>query len=118
MSIYTTMNLLEGNERILTYYKEAESIWRSIWKHAESETADGLARVIGNSQYKFENNCGGLSLGQEIMAQVGFAMLYSENPSSEDKRKSRMLLEAFRNSGSSTEVIARAEESAEIFLMV
>ncbi|HFJ9454136.1 TPA: hypothetical protein ACGW67_005458 [Bacillus tropicus] len=118
MSIYITMNLLAGNERIFTYYKEAESIWKSIWKHAESGTVDGLTRVLTSQQYKFENRCGGVNLGQEIMAQVGFALLYSKNPSSEDKRKCRRLLEAFKQSGCSTEAIARAEESAKIFLMV
>ncbi|HFJ9441202.1 TPA: hypothetical protein ACGW7M_004335 [Bacillus albus] len=118
MSVYTTMNLLAGNERNLTYYKEAESIWKSIWEQAESGTVDGLAHVLTSQQYKFENRCGGVNLGQEIMAQVGFALLYSENPRSEDKRKLRRLLEAFKQSGCSTKVIVRAEESAEIFLMV
>lgn len=115
MSIYTTMNLLAGNDKIMAYYGNAKSIWESIWEKPESESVEGLANLLTNSQYLFENACGGQDLGYEVMTQAGFGMLYDESPNVENEIKMQRLIQAFKDSSCSNELIARAEETAKLY---
>ncbi|PEZ83085.1 hypothetical protein CN374_29210 [Bacillus cereus] len=118
MSFYTTMHLSYGDEKVLTYYQDAKSIWIDVWNSPTSRSAEELAIVITNLERRFINKFGGQDLGKEIMVQSGFAAIYKEYPNGEDKRRFRRLKEAFRLSGCSLEVVERVEESASVFSMV
>ncbi|CAI8810759.1 hypothetical protein [Priestia megaterium] len=38
-----------------------------IWNDPQSETSEGLSRILSNRQLTFEERCGGRPLGQEVM---------------------------------------------------
>ncbi|MDD1513818.1 hypothetical protein [Priestia megaterium] len=114
MTIFTVDALLENNSQVLQYYQTASRLWEDICNDPQSETSEGLSRILSNRQLTFEERCGGRPLGQEVMVWVGFGQLYSPyNGYTDDSRaKAHLLKEAFRLSYCSFEVKSLADDAS------
>lgn len=117
MSKATIHALLNGNEKIIEFYKNAEKLWGEIWKDNKSDTVEGLAELLSNYQLDFEHECGGRYLGQEIMAFSGFGLLYDSYVGfeGESKEKAIRLNNAFKKSNCSIEVEGSARRAVELY---
>jgi hypothetical protein len=106
MAIHSVTTLINQNEEIIEYYKNAETIWMEIWKDYRSMNTESLAALLSHNQLSFEHNCGGKHLGQEVMVWSGFGRLYDTYAGfeGENKEKALMLKEAFKKSMCSFEV--------------
>lgn len=116
---HTTLQLLlENDESIVRSYQASIRIWENIWNNPESNTVEGLAQLLTDEQFTFENECGYRHTGQEVMAWSGFALLYDVQPGfTEDNRiKAERLREAFRICRCSFEVKAMADDAAVSYL--
>ncbi|RLL41097.1 hypothetical protein D8M04_17790 [Oceanobacillus piezotolerans] len=117
MANRTIQELIAGEQNIVNYYIEANGLWEDIWRNEQSETVEGLSRLLFEEQMTFESQCGGRFLGQEIMAWSGFAHLYDIHTGFEGINQERVnrLREAFKMSSCSLEVIAHADKAAESY---
>ncbi len=105
--------LINGENDIINKYRIAIGLWDGIFKKAESNTVDGLAGILWSEQGKFENQCGGKSIGQEIMVASGIYQFYSTASCFGDNlERARLVANAFRISRCSMEVKHHAREIA------
>lgn len=111
----TIEKLINGDQDIVGYYTKAKAYWDEILvKHPPEDTA-GLAKEITAAQIsRFEHDCGGRWLGQEIMAVVGIAQFYAEEGGDygEKHRKAKLVFEAIMKSTCSIEVFGHAKAVA------
>jgi len=119
MAIYTVLNLLNGDQELVTYYQNAKQLWDEIWRDYHSLNVDGLAELLHQKQLTFEYRCGGKHLGQEIMVWTGFGLLYDARVGfeGENREKALMLKEAFQKSSCSLGVKHKAREAAKAFYL-
>lgn len=108
----TFYDLVNGKQEILEAYKEAATLWESIWNDHNSMDVDSLSKLLFMKQGEFEEACGGRQRGKEIMPWSGFAYLLEQKDSFD---KTETLAEAFKNSNCSVEVIGNAKEAYKLF---
>ncbi|MBF0252544.1 MAG: hypothetical protein HQL29_01890 [Candidatus Omnitrophica bacterium] len=75
----TTKALMNGDGKIMEYYKIAKEIWAEILVDESSRDIDKLGKTIHSRQWQFEVNCGGSDLGKEIMVISGFRTVLPED---------------------------------------
>jgi len=77
---FTIEKILEGDREILVWYKNALKLWDEIldkYKIQEDNLISELAKELWNYQLQFEHECGGRTIGQEVMVVSGIAQFYS-----------------------------------------
>lgn len=111
---YTLEALLSSDENITKYYEEAKLIWEDFFKENSEGDVAAWAKKISSSQFRFENQCGGRTLGQEVMAWSAFALTYStrEGWGEGQLDLAEKLLRSFATSMCSVEVKAHARRAA------
>jgi hypothetical protein len=110
---YTIELLVNGDARVVEYYRAAVQHWREIWARPEAKDLTKLATLLSDEQLWFEQNCGTRWVGQEIMVVSGFGMLYSTRSGFEDNAgRARLLYSAFQRSVCSIEVTGMARDVA------
>lgn len=116
MAVQTLEQLINGNEEIVEYYRNARELWDEIRNSIYFESVERLAEQLSMSQMTFEHRCGGRWLGQEIMTVVGIGQFYSSeigfDATIEDALKVK---DAFAQSYCSLEVKWHAERTSKIF---
>lgn len=110
--------LVNGDAAVLDHYKAAVQRWKEIWQRPQSNSMYALASLLSSEQTWFETNCGGRSLGQEIMVISGFAILYTPQDGSREEKQARMLFDAFQSSSCSVEVKFGAEWVASTYDLI
>ncbi|MUG71946.1 hypothetical protein [Paenibacillus validus] len=116
MASYTIESLINGDTAIVDNYQNAFRLWQEIWENPESDTADGLARILTVRQITFEHQCGGRWIGQEIMVAVGYGQFYSNADGfGENAERATMVKVAFSRSSCSLEVKGEARRMARIY---
>ncbi|MCF8449986.1 MAG: hypothetical protein K9G49_08980 [Taibaiella sp.] len=78
MPKFTIIDLINGKDVIIQYYKNAKEIWEEIINSDDFSSIDKLVKMLEFSQTRFENECGGKYLGREIMAFVGVGQFYND----------------------------------------
>ena len=103
---FTIKELMNGNNDIVTYYKNAKNIWDTI------DINDvNLRTELKDKQTEFEQECGGRGIGQEIMAWSGI-MQYIEQS---DRASAQKLYQALVKSNCSNEVKVFAKDAGKYF---
>jgi len=107
--------LINGDERILHYCRNAKEKWNVIIEKHPDFDLDNLSEELSSSQLWFEQNCGGQKLGQEIMVTVGIGQFYTTIAGFENDnlKRAQTIYEAFKRSHCSTEVKVEADKIAE-----
>lgn len=112
---YTIEKLLIGDSKIVGYFEAAAKKWVEIIESSKGDQ-EKLAKILTHEQYWFEENCGGLTLGQEIMVIVGIAQYFSTAVGFGDNSKKAILVyNAFQRSYCSMEVKFHAERVFESY---
>jgi hypothetical protein len=110
---YTTELLIEGNDDILTYYKNALDRWKKILFNNQNANSEELAKILTNEQSWFESNCGSRWVGQEIMVVTGICQFYTTALGfDKNEKKAKLIYDAFMKSYCSLEVKGMAEDVA------
>lgn len=117
MGIELTLDeLINSNNEIPTYYKNAVDLWYEIRSTENFESAESLAKELYNWQHKFESKCGGNPLGKEIMAVVGIVQFYNLGNGFNNYRDDALKVKkAFNESSCAQEVKFAAEKISEIY---
>lgn len=118
---YTIQKLIEGDERIISYYQKAKELWDEILSEInikDNSNISILAKTLSDKQIlDFEIDCGGRYLGQEIMAWYGIAQFYRVEDGFggdlERLQSAKNVYEAFKKSYCSLEVKSAARDAAE-----
>jgi len=101
----TLLKLINNEEEILEYYKNAEKLWEKIWNSKESQNEKELADLITSYQFYFEDQCGGRDIGQEIMVWSGYAYLIKKTEAKpETNSELNKFINAFDKSHVSSEI--------------
>jgi hypothetical protein len=121
---FSIEKLIQQNNDILAWYKNAQDLWDDIKKQYdlsdETKIMD-LADTLHLKQHTFEHSCGGRSVGQEIMVIVGIAQFYTTQfgfdvgyDAEYDNRfeKALNVYKAFKRSNCSMEVKFHADDVA------
>ena len=116
LSTFAT-GLLKGNVQVVQYYQIAKQKWDVFFKTHQDQPMSVWATWLTDEQISFfEHQCGGRSLGQEVMAWSGFGALYSTRVGFEDNLAlAKKLATAFANSSCSVEVKGQAARAAVSF---
>ncbi|MBX9618849.1 MAG: hypothetical protein K2X10_06850 [Hyphomicrobiales bacterium] len=110
-----TIEALRENEQVSDYYRAAFSKWRELLKAFEKSSLVDFATAISDAQLDyFEKQCGGRSMGQEIMAWTGIAYYYDAEEAGfgDDLDKARKIYDAMQLSHISIEAKINAEKAA------
>lgn len=113
---YTIDRLISDVDDIQRYYSAAVQRWKTIVGSASFSDTQNLARSLRSEQMWFEQNCGGRSLGQEIMVIVGIAQFYRISDGFDVRLPSAMrVYEAIQMSYCSLEVKHQAKRVAQVY---
>lgn len=116
MAVYTLDLLIKGEQDIVEYYNNARQLWQQIRESAVFNNVDSLAQELTSRQFRFEMDCGGRWVGQEIMAMVGIGQFYSIEAGFDGNTDDAIKVKnAFARSYCSIEVKYHAERAVEIF---
>jgi hypothetical protein len=116
MAIQTLEKLINGDENIVEYYRNAKEIWDEIRNSENFDTVERLAEQLSMRQLAFEHRCGGRWLGQEIMTVVGIGQFYSSEIGFDATLEEAFKVkDAFAQSYCSLEVKWYAERTSKIF---
>jgi hypothetical protein len=116
MAVYTLDLLIQGQQEIVEYYNNARQLWQQIRESEAFNNVDTLAQELTNRQLRFEKDCGGRWIGQEIMAIVGIGQFYSIEVGFDGNTDEAIKVKnAFAQSYCSIEVKYHAERAVEIF---
>lgn len=127
---FTFDELINGNPKIVDWYKNALQLWDDILKNydiKETKQFGKLAKELFQKQSLFESKCGGRSTGKEIMAITGIIQFYNLTTGFEEewdkentfrKKKARNLYNAILFSGCSVEVKMTAKKVAKFYGLV
>ena len=112
----TFEKLMNGARDIAKYYKNANDLWEKIWNNPKSQNVDDLAQLIGSYQYYFEENCGGVYLGKEIMGWSGYVyLLKSDSDDLLINNRIDALKEAINKSFLSSEIYYDSDQAIKLF---
>lgn len=110
---YTAELLLTGDTAVVGYYRAARRIWEELLANEEAKDVATLASRLGSVQSRFERECGGRWVGQEVMAVSGIAQFYTTAEGFGDRLKdARRVYDALRASYCSMEVKFHADAVA------
>lgn len=116
---YTIEHLIDGDQEVITYFKNAKDHWLKILSENSGSNSDELAKVLSSEQFWFEENCGSRWVGQEIMVVTGISQFYSTARGFDDNReKAQLVYEAFMKSYCSIEVKGAAEDVAKSYYLI
>lgn len=116
MAIQTLKKLIDGDEQIVDYYRNASRLWNEIRESNYFQSVETLAEQLSFQQMQFEQECGGRWLGQEIMTVVGIGQFYYEEIGFDATLEEALRVkDAFAQSYCSLEVKFHAERVAKIF---
>ena len=113
----TIERLIEGDDEIANLYWLARVRWEGILR-AVGQPIDvlELAARLRVEQHWFEENCGGMYIGQEIMAVVGVTHLYSVRDGfAENLPTARAVADVFQASLCSVAVKDEANKIAALY---
>lgn len=124
---FTIDEVIKQNRDIFKWYKNAQKLWDGIlgkWDISKQTNIDGLANELWRMQLSFERNCGGRTIGQEIMVISGIVQFYNINVGFEQEwntpvdnrlKKARNTYKAFQRSSCSMEVKFTAKAVARFY---
>lgn len=116
---YTIERLIDGDQNVFTFYKNAKERWNKILLGNANSNSDELAKVLSSEQFWFEENCGSRWVGQEIMVVTGIAQFYTTARGFDSNRdKALLIYEAFMKSYCSLEVKGVAEDVARNYYLI
>lgn len=109
-----TIEALRENQDVGAFYRAAFTKWRDLLKGIGGASLSELANAIGEAQFDyFEKQCGGRSMGQEVMAWTGIAYFHdAEEGFGDDIEKARKVYDAMQLSHISIEAKVHAEKAA------
>ncbi|MEW6195674.1 MAG: hypothetical protein AB1521_11020 [Bacteroidota bacterium] len=117
--IFTIAQLLAGNDQVFTYYQLAKKRWEAILNQEGYRDIASLSKKLSDEQIWFEHNCGGRTLGQEIMAITGIAQFYDIHIGFDKTNdKAMFVYEAFARSYCSLEVKYYASDTAKEYGLI
>lgn len=107
--------LINGDEKIMHYCRNAKEKWSVMIEKHPSFDLDNLSEELSSSEPWFEKNCGGEKLSREIMVIVGIGQFYSSRKGFDYNglKSARAVYEAFKKSNCSVEVKGEADKIAE-----
>jgi hypothetical protein len=111
---YTVEKLVEGDAEIVDCYKKAGDAWTHFFSENHDAGVEEWAKWIGAKQIPFfEHQCGGRSVGQEVMAWSAFGSLYSTMIGFEGKEEMAVkLVKAAAKTSCSLEVKSHFRDAA------
>ncbi len=116
---YTIEKIIDGDSRIISYYAEANQKWEKIlstYDPSDPKNIDEIAREVFVHQGQFERDCGGRTLGQEIMVVSGLGRFYSSQTGFEGNEEAvKNVYTAILGSQCSIEVHGYAENFARAY---
>lgn len=127
---FTLDEIMKGNSQVLNWYEGALNLWKEILKHydlKDSSEYGKLSKVLFENQFKFEQKCGGRSIGKEIMAVSAIIQFYNINTGFEDEwdkptehrqKQAKTLFNAIQFSTCSLEVKSHAKRIAKIYGLI
>ena len=111
--VFTIEQIMKGNQQVIDWYQTATQKWDAILKSTGTTNVTQLAKELGSKQLSFEHDCGGRSIGQEIMVIAGIARFYRITVGFEgNKQAVKNIVDAFEQSMCSIEVKGCAKEIA------
>lgn len=106
---YTLQALLQG-EPVAEWYQAAKEHWEQALSKIDATDPKAVARVAGDEQFWFENNCGGRFIGQEVMVVAAIAHYHSSEDGFGDRMdKAEAMYRGLIISGCSSEIRWHAE---------
>lgn len=113
--MHLTIEALREGEAVTASWRAAFAKWRELLKAVDTTRLADLAEAIGDSQRDFfERECGGRSMGQEVMAWSGIAYFHDAEEGSfgDDVERARKVYDAIQLSHASLDVKVHAERAA------
>lgn len=111
--------LVNGDRSVVQHYARAKQLWDEILASPDAANVDALSQRLSSAQFRFENECGGRWVGQEIMVIVGIAQFYSTVAGFDGNvKRARLVYDALRASHCSMEVKGHAERVAESYSLL
>lgn len=102
----TIQKIISGDPSIFGHYKTALGRWEEIHASPEAHDVDQLVKRLWLEQPWFEHNCGGRSLGQEVMVVAGIGGEYAPEIGfgAANRARARRVYEALLKGNCSLEV--------------
>jgi hypothetical protein len=113
--MHQTIEALREGEEVGAYWRAAFTKWRDLLRAIDRTKVTELAEAIGEAQRDyFEPQCGGRTMGQEVMAWSAIAYFYDSEEGSfgDDLEKTRKIYDAIQLSHVSIDVKVHAERAA------
>lgn len=113
--MHLTIEALREGENVAAYYKAGFAKWSEMLKDLGNTKLKDLAERVNDAQTEyFEKQCGGRSMGQEIMAWTGIAYFFDteEGGFGDDADAARKIYDALQLSHVSIDVKVHAERAA------
>jgi len=113
--MHLTIEALREGESVSAYWRAAFAKWRDLLKAIDTTRIADLAEAIGEAQREFfERECGGRSMGQEVMAWSAIAYFHDAEEASfgDDAERARKVYDAIQLSHASLDVKVHAERAA------
>ena len=116
---YTIEKLIAGDPQIVSHFEEANKKWDKIFSTYdpnESNNIDKISEEVFVHQGQFERDCGGRTLGQEILVISGLGRFYSSQSGFEGNEDAvNNVYKAILQSQCSIEVHGYAENFAKAY---
>ena len=111
--IFTINSLLKGDQQVTNYYQSAKRYWEKILSEEGYTDILKLSKRLHMEQFWFEQNCGGRTLGQEIMSITAIAQFYDIQVGFDHTfKKAQFVYQAIVRSYCSLEVKYYAKDAA------
>ena len=109
--------LVLGRHSVAKNFREARKRWLHIYAEEKNSSVENLASLLGSEQMWFEQNCGGLHFGQEVMVWSALATFYSTAYGWRPSRKKFVskLVAAFAQRFCSIEVKYEMQDAASLY---
>lgn len=76
--------LIGGNAEVVRWFQNARQLWEEIDQDVGQGDPAALQQAMHDRLWRFEHECGGRDLGQEVMAYVGVGRFHSTAGGFED----------------------------------
>ena len=121
MPIWTLDALVKRDQTIVQHYARAAEIWNELLAQVDAAQAPALLKqalmdIFVANQWRFEHECGGRLIGQEVMVWSFFARLY-EDGFGDNLPLAWAANQAFEECRCSIEIHHIAAEAASIYLI-